>query len=259
MAGAAIAGAVLGIIGGLIGVFAMHKITTGESMGVTFAVFDYAYYLLPAVLAVISLLPLKRRLLALGGLQGACWVATSSLVWDITYGTAGHLFSDTGVKLLTAADTVLVAALVLVLIACHPAGGGWASGFKAIPALLVGGVVLGQIGGSGVILLIPGHPGYYWFGAVMDVVIGLAVAVYAMRLRSEALGGSVLAGFAGLLVLNVGTWIFSWSGMKGTAHVSAAVAWLLLVAVMVGAIIRSVQAPLPGGPAAGQPDLVAMA
>jgi hypothetical protein len=239
-AGPAIVAGLLLIPAAILGMAATSKAYTAFDIT---EVFIYLYYVALAGAGIVALIPLKRRSIALSIAEGIAWASVFELAGDVIIGTVDHAYSGgagagpTVVKLYTAADFVGVIALVMLLIALQPAArrrrgpaGGW-----WVP--LAGGVLAAQIGTAAVLLQLS-HSGATWAVSVINVIICVAVALYALLLRSRGYGGTILAAFAAVQMLALLT-DAEWTLLPGTGVAVSVISLLVLLAVLAGSIVRA--------------------
>ena len=168
-----------------------------------------------AVLALVQI----NRLVIIGFLQGMWWSAAPSLAATIVI--VVHLSGDTvrrlaAVLLSFTSYALGVIAAVLLMVSWSPAADRRrAPPTRALPVMLLGAVGLSQIAAL-IFYVTVGRtiPAYdyrslffYILGSA-GVLVGLAVAWYAMSLRARTLGGALVLGwviFAALMLTFVMT------------------------------------------------------
>jgi hypothetical protein len=239
--GPAIVAGLLLIVAAILGMVATSK-AFNPAFDIT-EVFFYLYYVALAVAAIVALIPFKRRALALSIAEGIAWASVFELAADVVIGIVDHAYSGgagfgpTVIKLYTAADGLGVIALVMLLIALQPAarrrrgpaGGSW------VP--LAGGVLAAQIGTAVVLLQLP-HDGATWAINVINVISCVAIALYALLLRSRGYGGRILAAFAVMQMLVLLT-DAEWTLLSATGVAVSVISLLVLIAVLAGSIVRA--------------------
>ena len=235
--GAAIAGALLAVGGGILGLIGYAKFYDGAPGSID-QKSEYAYYIIPAAVGLLYLVRARRHpVTTLAILEGACWPAVFALAWDLLIGIGAQEYSGTfslsgDTKTITAGDACLLAATVLLLIAIRQVTAR--SGQRRGSWALVGGVLAGQIATS-VLILSSQHASYMWFGCIIEAIACTAIAVYAVRLGSLFFGAVALSAFALMQLLNLGTFVFGWSQLDADGRAGAVIGSLLLVAVTIGA------------------------
>jgi hypothetical protein len=223
----AIAGSSLALLAGVAGLVSQVLLLARLS-GLWYC--GFAVYLVSTAVAVAALRRIDR-LVVLGLLQGAWWIALSFAAGDVVVYSIEHVYGITGPPLAgfwvqTASDVLGVGAAVLLSVAWSPAV-AWrrAPRLSPLAVMLVCGVALAQIG----VLIATFHQqGANAVGdtaGIAQLVVGLAVTWYAVNLPDSALGGAVVVGWSAVSVL----WFFD---SMSPLTVSGVVGFMLLAAVL---------------------------
>ena len=216
--GVALTGIVIALLAGIAGLISQVLNHSSSQSGFTFLV-SLAIFAVPAVVAVLALMEIDR-LVIIGFLQGMWWSAAPSLAATIVL--VVHLSGDSvrglaAVLLSFTSYALGVIAAVLLMGCWSPAADRRrAPPTRALPVMLLGAVGLSQIAALifyvTVGRTIPSYDAYrslffYILGSA-GVLVGLAVAWYAMCLRARTLGGALVLGwviFAALMLTFVMT------------------------------------------------------
>jgi Caspase domain len=211
--GVAFAGSGIALLAGISGLIALALHYLPSYYGNLF--FASATYLTIAGAAIVVLLLVRMgQLTAIGFLQGLCWPAVAFTVldiWDVAVNRESALNGRSPGAFFAGvlADVLAASAAVLLLVSWRPAvDRRRASGLRPLPVVLLGGVGLSQVAGTA--FWVHGYPNFlsYVLG-IAGLVVGLAVAWYAVSLRAHALGGALVLGWAitsALVTVGFGTW-----------------------------------------------------
>jgi Caspase domain len=251
--GVAFAGAGIALLAGVAWLISVALADTkGDSLAYLF--FIQASNVVPIAVALIALLRINR-LVILGLLQGMWWIAASALIGDPVNASVDHMSGDTG-RALTGdlvgiiGDVLGVCAVILLVISWNQAAGrrhAWK--FRMLPVMLVCGVGLSQIA-----QFIFYYTDYYsatnTANYIAAILVGLALAWYATRLRASTLGGALVLGWVTTTALSLiaDMTTSSWS----IGYLFAVFSCVLLATVVILTIIymRGPSEPDPG-PAPG--------
>ena len=243
--GAAFAGTVIALLAGIAGLISEVLLHDSRMSGANFFL-DLAIFAVPVVVAVIALMQINR-LVIIGFLQGMWWSLAAPFLaaWIVRL---AHLSGITGRFL--AGDLVTftgyalgVIAAVLLMVSWSPAADrGRAPRIRVLPVMLLGAAVFSQI--AALIFYVTGarripssYPQYlslyfYILGSA-GVLVGLAVAWYAMSLRARALGGALILGWVTVAALALMNYMILWSGMTGVERFCSVLECVLLATVVV--------------------------
>jgi hypothetical protein len=235
--GAAAAGLGVALLAGAAGLISLAYAYDPPPVSGSFLLFERAVYLVPMAVTVTALLRRKHAPVMLGLLQGLWWPSVSWLAWDIDAVPAYHSLSWAGrhlagYNIAAISDVLGVIAALLLLVSWQPAADRRSPRrIRALPAAIVCSVVLSQIAGF-FLYRSPVYQGsaYYIQGAVA-VAVGLAVSWYAVSLRSRALGGVLLLGWAtttAIFLISSVLYVFFVGGGALGAGPAVPIEWILL-------------------------------
>jgi hypothetical protein len=198
---AAYAGTVIALLAGIAGIIS-NVLNPDRQSGTIFLV-KLTIFVIPAVVAVIALTEI-HRLAIIGFLQGMWWQAAPSLAASVVL--VAHQSGGTARGLATVffsftAYALGVIAAILLIVGWSPvADRRRAPRIRALPVMLLGAVGLSQIAALAFYVTLGRVIGSYYSLSLYilgsaGVLVGLAVAWYAMCLRACTLGGALVLGW----------------------------------------------------------------
>ena len=238
--GAAFAGTVIALLAGIAGLISEVLLHSSSQSGANFFA-DLAIFAVPLVVAVIALMQINRPVI-IGFLQGMWWLALPFLAVNIAIlahlsGITGHYLAAALVSFTSYALGVIAA--VLLMVSWSPAADrSRAPRIRALPVVLVGAVGFSQIASLIFYVNLGGKAPFpdslydYILGSA-EVLVGLAVAWYAMSLRARALGGALVLGWVTVAALTLISHMTLWSGMTGVGRFCGVLECVLLATVVV--------------------------
>ena len=254
--GAAFAGTVIALLAGITGLIYEVLLHGSYQSGVNFFV-NLAIFAMPVVVAVIALMQMNR-LVIIGFLQGMWWLAAPYLAASIVrlanlsgiHGRplAAILVGFTG-------DALGVIAAILLMVSWSPAADRRrAPRIRGLPVMLLGAVGFSQI--VALIFYVTGaqrlpsfYPLYYYILGSAGVLVGLAVAWYAMSLRARALGGALVLGWVTVAAVALMNYMTKWSVITDVERFCCVLECVLLATVVVLIVFYVRGPPEVDGPA----------
>ena len=238
--GAAFAGTVIALLAGIAGLISEVLLHYSSQSGANFFV-HLALFAVPLVVAVIALMQINR-LVIIGFLQGMWWLAAPFLAASIVI--LAHLSGEhgrplAGTLLRVTAYALGVIAAILLMVSWSPAADrSRAPRIHALPVMLLGAVGFSQVAALIFYVTAGLNVGsyysldYYIQGSA-GVLVGLAVAWYAMSLRARVLGGALVLGWVTVAALALMNYMTLWSGMTAVERFCCVLEFVLLATVVV--------------------------
>ena len=238
--GAAFAGTVIALLAGIAGLISEILLHGSFQSGANFFV-HLTFFAAPLVVVVIALMQMNR-LVIIGFLQGMWWLAVPFLAATIVI--LAHLSGEQGRPL---AGTLLsftgyalgVIAAVLLMVSWSPAADrSRAPRIRALPVMLLAAVGFSQV--AALIFYVTADLSVgsyysldYYIQGSAGVLVGLAVAWYAISLRARALGGALVLGWLTVTALALMNYMTLWSRMTGVERFCSVLECVLLATVAV--------------------------
>jgi hypothetical protein len=192
-------------------------------------------YVIAMVVAIAVLVMRKHQIRAIGLLLGLWWLSAPWVVQDIAIATADRAaWGLTGSYLTSfyfgvASDVLGLIGAILLWSCCKSYGGRQArSQLSGLSKVILWSVALSQV--AALVLWADSSPHYAAYQAIgiSALIVGPAVAWYALRLRDTKLGGTMLLGWIASTAVGLAIYLTYWSSNTRNSNFSGITESILL-------------------------------
>lgn len=240
---AAVAGAATVLLAGVVGVSANTFPAPIRSV-------NYLYFILYLAGIVAAAMVLrKRQLVVIAVLQGLWWTSVAWLASDVVAVSVDHAYGLAGSQLASYyvgdfGDLLGAAGVILLWVSWRGgaarrqgSGLGQPSRLHGLPAILISGAGLSQLALLGLFATYTTDRTAWFTEGLVAIAVGLAIAWYAMGLRSQVLGGALLLGWAATSTCVLVGNLTVWSNITGAGRTAGVLGVAILASVVILGIV----------------------